>query len=116
MSAVVELLMETAQADVDLLIKNQQLGDQSAVARDVDFYLYAPTFDKANLVAGFINDYRYGRATAASDGENHKILVQLKMPTDQHVLCAVSGFFACLSKIYGIEYDGWETSVERGDD
>ena len=114
MSAVVELLIQTAESDTDLLLKNDQRGDNFSIPREVDFLLRAPTAEKAQLVASFINDYRYGAATAQSDDHWHRIGVRITMPITQHVLCSVSGFIACLSKIYDLEYDGWGSILQNG--
>jgi len=60
--SLVELLLDNARADTDLLIKNDKLGDRFDVPRDVDFLLIAPDEAKAQLVRDFIDDNRYGQA------------------------------------------------------
>jgi hypothetical protein len=112
-SSIVELLLDTAKADTDLLIQNDSLGDVLSVPRDVDFLLLAPDEKKAQLVADFINDNRYGTATALSDESGHRISVLIEMPVTQNVLCAVSGLMACISKIFDVEYDGWESAIQK---
>jgi hypothetical protein len=109
---MVELLMETAEADTELLLKNDQHGDNFSVPREVDFLLRAPSEGKAQLVADFINDCRYGKATAISDDSGHRISVRIVMPITQHIICSVSGFMACLSKLYELEYDGWGSVIK----
>jgi hypothetical protein len=109
MPTVVEQLIETATADTDLLSQNQQLGDVVSIPREVTFLLIARSAKQAQLVASFINDYRYGHATA----ERKDVHVRITMPVTQPVLCSVSGFFACLSEIYELKYDGWESEIQR---
>ena len=109
--SIVEKLMNNAEQDLDLLNKNDALGDNFAVPRVVDFVLYAPTAEKADLVASFINDYAFGDAEATTHEGSHRILVQIEMPTTQHVLFAVSGFMQCLAQIYELEYDGWGSEL-----
>jgi len=115
MAAIVELLMRTAEADTELLIKNDQQGDDFSIPREVDFLLRAKDGDKARLVADFINDFRYGVAEVVSESDRHRVLVRITMPITQHVLSSISGFIACLSAIYGLEYDGWGSVIQRPD-
>ena len=114
MPSIVELLLDTAKADTDLLLKNDARGDVLAVPRQVDFLLRTPTADKARLVADFVNDNRYGDATAASDKDGHSVTVRIEMPITQHVLCSVSGLMACISQIFDVEYDGWGSELKTG--
>ena len=107
MPSIIELLLDTAKSDTDLLLKNDARGDVLAVPRPVDFLLRAPTAEKAQLVADFINDNRYGDASVASDEGGHRVTVVIEMPITQHVLCSVSGLMACIGKIFDVEYDGW---------
>ena len=106
--SIVELLLDTARADTDLLTKNDQLGDQFSVPRTVDFLLIADTAETADTVASFITDNQYAECRIDETGDGKfRILAQLEMPITQNVACAVSGLFACLSKIFNVEYDGW---------
>ena len=114
MPSIVELLLDTARADTDLLLKNDARGDLLAVPRQVDFLLRAPTAEKAQLVADFISDNRYGDATVASDPDGHRVTVLIEMPITQHVLCSVLGLMACISKIFDVEYDGWGSVLRTG--
>jgi hypothetical protein len=113
MNSVVGLLLETAKSDTDLLLKNDALGDVLGVPRQVNFLLRAPTEEKARLVADFINDNRYGLATAKSDERGHSISMLIEMPITQNLLCSVSGLMACLRKLFGVEYDGWGSVLCR---
>jgi regulator of RNase E activity RraB len=65
-------------------------------------------------VADFINDNRYGDATATSVEDEHRVSVLIEMPITQHVLCSVSGLMACLSEIFDVEYDGWGSALKTG--
>jgi hypothetical protein len=51
MPSIVEVLLETAKADTDLLLKKDSRGGVLALPRQVDFLLRAPTAEKAQLVA-----------------------------------------------------------------
>jgi hypothetical protein len=104
---VVDELMQTAVADVELLRKLDSQGDQFRIFRDVEFLLIAPTAEKANLVASFINEYQYGVATPQDLETSPSILVVVHMPIEQHILHSVSGFMVCVSQLFGLEYDGW---------
>ena len=110
---ITDTLLETARADSDLLIKNDKLGDDLSKAREVTFLLIAPSKKKAELVASFVDDNRYGAARVKRSGAQYGIYVAINMPIEQNVLASVSGFMACLAEIFGIKYDGWESDVQR---
>ncbi len=93
---------------------NDAKGDVLANPRMVDFLLLAPTVEKAQLVADFINDNRYGNATAVTDEHGSGVTVSVEMPITQHILCSVSGLMACISKIFGLDYDGWGSVLKLG--
>ena len=35
------------------------------------------------------------------------MLLTLRMPVEQHVITAVSGFVACIADLFDADYDGW---------
>jgi hypothetical protein len=114
MPSIIEILLDTAKSDTDLLVQNDKRGDKLSVPREVDFLLRAPSQEKAQLVADFMNDNRYGRAMAQGDENGHRVSVRIEMPITQNVLCSVSGLMACVSKIFDVEYDGWGSVIQTG--
>ncbi|WP_161556533.1 ribonuclease E inhibitor RraB [Burkholderia pyrrocinia] len=108
--------MDTAVADVELLRSLDANGDDFSIPRDVEFLMPGPSAEKASIVAGFINDYQYGLATADQLGEIHRVLVVVHMPIQQHNISCVSGFMACVSLLYGLEYDGWDALLRSASD
>jgi hypothetical protein len=105
--SVIGKLIETAASDTDLLRSLDAQGDDFAIPRDVDFLLRAPSKEKSEIAASFINECQFGVATAQeSDGE-HSVLVVVHMPIQQHVILSVSGFMGCICELYGLDYDGW---------
>jgi hypothetical protein len=112
---IVENLLDTAVKDNGLLIAMQQNGDVPNKPRDLEFFLYAQTEERATLVADFITDNRYGRPLVQfSSGDKPWLLkVTVNSPATENVIHALSAFFVFLSEIYDLEYDGWETSIER---
>jgi hypothetical protein len=115
MSNVVELLMQTAEANEEVLAQNDKMGDVFAIPREVDFHLRAPDAERAQLVAGFINDFQFGEATVENADGNHAVSVTIVMPITQHVLNSVSGFITCLSTLYDLEFDGWGGPIQTDD-
>ncbi|XZE44093.1 ribonuclease E inhibitor RraB [Pirellulaceae bacterium SH467] len=111
MTTIVETLIEVATADTELLLKNQELGDDAMVARNVDFIMYGAKKKDVDLVGSFITDFGYGTPTVKKSDKRYRLTVTITMPTTQPVLCTVSGFMACLASIYDMEYDGWEADV-----
>ncbi len=113
MPSMVELLMEQVQLDHELLVANDRLGDDFSIPRDVEFVLRAPDAERAELVASFINDFRYGDAEARSDEDGHSVFVTINMAPEQPIILSVSGFMACLCELYGMKYDGWSSNLQR---
>jgi hypothetical protein len=115
--SLVESLLDNADSDRDLLRKNEAIGDIASIPRDLDFVLYAKNQKKAELVCSFVHDNSYGRSFYQAVPENparsqHRIIVQVFMPTTEHAVCAVSGLMVCLAKLYDLEYDGWGCSIK----
>ncbi|MBS1786770.1 MAG: ribonuclease E inhibitor RraB [Acidobacteria bacterium] len=115
---IAEVLLDTAVEDNRLLIAIQDQGDDLTKPRDLDFFLYAKTKERATLVADFITDNRYGRPFVQSYPKNDesltwRIKVTIHAPLAENVVHTLSAFFACLSQIYDLDYDGWETSIEK---
>ena len=116
--SIAELLLD-ATADHDLLQKNRELGDVPEVPRDLDFFLYAKSEERALLVRDFISDNHYGRprvesAVTEDGGSSWCLIVTILAPTREDVVCCLSGFMACLSKIYDLDYDGWGCVIQKG--
>ena len=111
--SVVDTLMETAAVDADLLRKLDAQGDHASVPRDVEFLLKASSADHASVVASFINDCRYGVATAQGAQDSPRVLVVVHMPVQQHAIQSVSGFMACVGEMFGMDYDGWRCAVQK---
>lgn len=99
--------MDGAIADVDVLRSLDAQGDIFITPRDVDFLLRAHSSEKAELVAGFINEYKFGVATSVSNENGSSIQVVINMPVTQNVILSVSGFMSCIAAIYDLEFDGW---------
>lgn len=110
--AAIEKLMDSAEADINVLRALDQQGDIFSAHRQVNFLLRAESRDKAQLVAGFINDYQFGVATANEDETGHSIQVIINMPVEQNIILSVSGFMTCIAELYGLEYDGWGCSAQ----
>jgi hypothetical protein len=110
---IVDTLLDTARADTDLLLTSDKHGDVLSKRRDVTFLLLAPEQAKAGLVANFIEDNRYGRAVVETGESQVRVCVHINMPIDQPIICSVSGLMACVAAIFGLEYDGWESEIQR---
>ena len=109
--------MDTAVEDSRILVTNQRLGDRSELPRDIDFVLYAKNEERANLVASFVTDYRYGKPEVERVEHNGtvswRLLITINSPTTENVVMSLSAFMACLSTIYDLDYDGWGCDVKK---
>lgn len=111
MSEIVQELIDAATADTDLLLKNAELGDNASTSRNVDFMLYSSSKETAELVAGFVTDFRYGSPKIVPVDDSFQLKITVTMPTTQEVLLCISGFMVCIATIYGLKYDGWESDL-----
>jgi len=110
---LLDRLREKVLADNDLLRKNDHKGDVFETPRDVDFTFKTEDPKKAEDLASYINGMNFGIATVQhGDGNPVWVVVVIRMPITQHLLCSVSAFMVCLGRIYGAEYDGWGSVLQ----
>jgi Regulator of ribonuclease activity B len=111
---VFELLTETAKADRDLLIKNDEAGDDFNKPREVDFSFETRERERANDFAEFVIGKSYGRAQVSeTEPGQFQVLVLITMPINQNIINCVSGFMLCLSRLFQIEYQGWGSVIQK---
>ncbi|EDM25263.1 hypothetical protein LNTAR_24828 [Lentisphaera araneosa HTCC2155] len=111
--SIVELLLDTAKSDTDLLISNDEKGDNFDIPRMVDFTLVTNDKQKAETARDFIYDNRYGETTIQEVDQQYRVNIHILMPINQNILCSVSGLVACIGKIFGLEYDGWGSELQN---
>lgn len=109
----IQQLMEVASADTDVLRSLDSNGDDFSISREVDFLFRVDTQDKAEIVAGFINDHQYGTAIPQEDDGQLSVSVKTHMPVQQNIILSVSGFMECIAQLFGVEYDGWGCNAQR---
>jgi hypothetical protein len=108
-----ELLTETAVSDTDLLRKNDERGDVFTMPREVDFAFETNEKERAEDFAEFVNGKNYGKADVSEIAPNQfRVLVPITMPVTQHLVCSVSGFMLCLSRLFQIDYQGWGSVIQ----
>ncbi len=111
-----ERLHENALADNDLLRQNDRAGDVFPTARDVDFGFKTEERFRADDLAKFVNDKNFGKASVLEqDAGNCFVSVVIHTPITQAVICSLSGFMLCLSRLFGVEYDGWGSVIQTQD-
>ena len=111
--SVIDTLLTAAYEDTQLLIKNDELGDDFSIPRDVEFVLRVGEKEKAETISSFVQDNQYGVPRIEEAESDFRIVVAINMPITQQVLCSVSGLMGCLSEIFGAEYDGWGCVIQR---
>ena len=112
---VFDLLHENAVADTDLLRKKDALGDVFFMPRDVDFAFKTPEEENANYLCEYINGKSFGKAQVRKGDGLYWVICIIHMPITQNVICAVSGFMVCLSRLFLVEYDGWGSVTQTSD-
>jgi regulator of ribonuclease activity B len=114
---LVHRLADIAVEDSRLLVHIQGAGDRAELPRDIDFVLYARDEEKARLVANFVSDYRYGRPSVERSEDNGVVLwrlvITIHAPTTENVVMTLSAFMVCLSRLFNLDYDGWQSQIKR---
>ena len=105
--SVVDTLLDNAYQDTQLLIGNNEKGDNFLIPRDIDFIIKTNDKEKAETVTSFINDNSYGDASFEEIENEYRIIVTINMPSTQQLINSVSGLMACISSLFSVEYDGW---------
>lgn len=108
---VLESLVSTAEADVDLLRVRNGQGDIFSYRRPVDFVFLAPNKSQADAVAGFLVDYRYANTSVSPSDDAFCITATIVMCLEQQEILSVSGFMRCIAALFSVTYDGWGASV-----
>lgn len=115
---LVKTLMDNAVVDSRLLHSNRTThGDRAEAWRDLDFVFYVDDQERAETVASFVTDYRYGRPsvqriTLDRGKVTWRLLIVVHAPATDAIVHSVSGFMACLALAFGLEYDGWGCTVQ----
>jgi hypothetical protein len=104
---------ENALADNDLLKLNDSSNDNFTIPRDVDFAFKTANRENAQDFCEYINGKNFGLAKFEEIKTELHILVVIHMPITQHLICSVSGFMLCLSRVFKIEYDGWGSVIQK---
>lgn len=108
-----DLLTENAGSDTELLRSIDKLGDAFATPREVDFSFVTRKRGRAVDFAEFVNGKQYGVAKVTEFETDFQVLVLITMPITQHLICSVSGFMLCLSRVFQIDYQGWGSIVQK---
>ena len=112
--SVISKLMEASEADTDVLRRLNSDGDDFSKFREVDFTFKCESKDKANTVAGFLDDFQYGKASVIVEEEQYMVQLLIDMPVTQNILLCVSGFMTCIAELYNVEIDGWGCIAQNG--
>jgi len=115
-----KLMLDTTAADRHLLQRNQQLGDNPEISRDLDFVLNASTGERARLVHDYLTDIGFGSPSVEQvpldDGSVFwRLTVSIHAPAREDVVFWLSGFAECLATIHDLTYDGWGCVIQKGE-
>lgn len=112
--SVISKLMEATEADTDVLRSLNSNGDNFSKFREVDFTFKCDSKEKAETVAGFLDDFQYGKASVLNEDNEYMVQVLIDMPVTQNIILCVSGFMTCIAELYGVEVDGWGCIAQNG--
>lgn len=77
-------------------------------------FFYAKELHQGEAAVGFINDFRFGTAKLETvSEEQHRILVTIHSQITQEVILCLSGYMACLARLFDLDYDGWGCIAQR---
>lgn len=105
-------LLDNSYQDTEFLLKNSEQGDQLDISRDISFILYGSDEEKVKSFCEFVNDNQYGNAKYQSEEKQMRVIVNILMPSTQHLICSISGLMTCLAELFGLEYDGWDSNIQ----
>ena len=111
--SIFESLTANAKSDTELLMRNDERGDDFCVPREVDFSFFTTDREKAEALAEFVAGNQYGGVRVVPEALGYRVLVLIEMPITQHVICSVSGMMECLSTLFKVDYDGWGSVLQR---
>jgi regulator of RNase E activity RraB len=111
--SLVDSLLSTAQADTELLIQNDRLGDDFSIPRDVDFLIKTSDEETAKTIASFVADNQYGQTRVERIEDGFRVSVLVRMPITQPVICSVSALMVCLAHLFNADYDGWGCVIQN---
>ena len=106
--------MEATEVDTDVLRSLDSNGDDFSQFREVDFTFKCSSQEKAETVAGFLDDFQYGKASVLKEENEYMVQVLINMPVAQNIILCVSGFMTCIAELYGVEVDGWGCIAQNG--
>lgn len=113
--SMLESLVATVSADIDLLRVRDGQGDIFAHPRSVDFIFVTPSESQAAAVAGFLSDFRYADTSIAQVNDVFRVMATIAMGLEQKELLAVSGFMRCIATLFNVTYDGWGAPLVKHD-
>lgn len=105
--SVIDALLKCAYEDTQLLLSNDEKGDNFETPREVDFIFYCKERTKADTFSSFLKDNQYGDVEIDDVDDKFRIILTLNMPSTQNIICSVSGFATCLAALFDLDYDGW---------
>ena len=112
--SVISKLMEATEADTDVLRRLNADGDDFSKFREVDFTFICQSKDKADTVAGFLDDFQYGKSSVIVEEDQYMVQLLIDMPVTQNILLCISGFMTCIAELYNVEIDGWGCIAQNG--
>ena len=109
--SIINELIESSRADIELLRVRDAQGDVFAIRRPVDFIFRTCDERQASIVGGLLSDYRYAETSvSATDGE-FRVVATIDMPVEQQEILCVSGFMRCVAALFSVSYDGWGAQI-----
>lgn len=109
---IVEKLLYYAERDTELLDHIQGQGDDPAIWRPVDFCLSTEDKEKAEIVCSFINDNRYGRARVEAADDSYRVITEVSVPLDSHIIHAMSANLCSVAHLFKVDFSGWGCSLQ----
>jgi len=105
---LLSMIMNDARLTSSLVEISIENGDDLSIPRDVDFYFIAEDMDTAKTVAGFIEDFNYGKATIRKrEDRKFDIKVVISTPINQNIIGPISSFMVVVASAFGADYDGF---------
>lgn len=110
---ITEHLLQTSYSDFQLIEDLESKGDNPNLLHTLDYCFATTDRKKAEIICSFVKDNAYGDPRIDGDGDDLRVVVEVQTPLLRNIVYNISANMVSISHIFGVEYIGWGTTVEK---
>lgn len=104
---IVEKLLSTSHQDNDQLQQLKLVAQNLDSVHPLEYRLNTKHQKQAEIVCSFVNDNGYGDAMIEANGVLFDIVVEIKTPLIDNVVCSLSSNLVFVADFFSVEFVGW---------